>query len=129
MKESTLNELPPAPSGPPLGGVPPAAPSPVGAPPVSEKSGRAPSKVVLLSDRVAAAAETLSMPLTVSSAAASKAVVPRSTESLDWLTVVVPSVVAPSSAPKSKFAGPPAPASPSAGAVGVWLTVMSVPTP
>ena len=68
------------------------------------------------------------MPVTVSRVLAANVLEPNPADSRDWLTAVVPSsLVVPSSAPN--WNRPRSPASPSAGGVGVWLTVMSVPTP
>lgn len=80
---------------------------------------------MLVNDRAPVAAETPSRPLTIDTVEASS--VPRrmSVISRDWLRVVVPSLVAPSSAPKSKRGPPPR----CPGSLCAPVTVRSVPTP
>ncbi len=131
-KESTENELPPAPSAPPVGGGVVSA----WLPPAWRcsrscwKLGRVPLKLVLVSERTAAAACTLATFLAVVSVDASITVAPRvgsRREVLIWRPLPV-SVPAP--APKSKRGPPPCACWVVAFcAVAGCETVMSVPTP
>ena len=83
---------------------------------------------MFVSESAADAAATPSTSATVSSADASKVVLPKPAVRRDWLISVESPVVVPSSAPNSNRPGP-APASPSSGGVGSCETVRSVPTP